>query len=56
MLHQKELVLNAQDTENFLIATDILRDIVNSINLNSLSSQFSSLIASGTIGSTNTVD
>lgn len=56
MLHQKELVLNAQDTENFLVATDILRDIVSSINLNSLSSQLSSLIASGTIGSTNTVD
>ena len=28
-LHQKELVLNAQDTENFLAATDSLRDLVS---------------------------
>ena len=38
MLHQKELVLNAQDTENFLLATNILRDIVSKIELASLSS------------------
>jgi hypothetical protein len=27
MLHEKELVLNAQDTKNFLSATEILREI-----------------------------
>lgn len=31
LLHQKELVLNAQDTQNMLNAVDILRDITNSI-------------------------
>lgn len=31
LLHQKELVLNAQDTKNMLNAVDILRDITNSI-------------------------
>jgi hypothetical protein len=36
VLHQKEMVLNAQDTENFLLATNILRDIVNKIQLTSL--------------------
>ena len=29
MLHQKELVLNAEDTKNFLAATDSLRDLVS---------------------------
>ncbi len=38
MLHQKELVLNAHDTENFLMATGILREIVAKIELNQLSS------------------
>ena len=38
MLHQKELVLNARDTENFLLATNVLRDIVSKIELASLSS------------------
>jgi hypothetical protein len=28
MLHQKELVLNASDTENMLAAVDILREVV----------------------------
>lgn len=32
MLHQKELVLNAKDTENFLQATQILRTLQNNIN------------------------
>ena len=31
VLHQKELVLNAQDTNNFLNALDIMRNIVNNI-------------------------
>jgi hypothetical protein len=33
MLHQKELVLSAADTKNFLSAIDILRDITSIIDL-----------------------
>jgi hypothetical protein len=33
MLHQKELVLNAVDTENFLSAINIVRDISKAIDL-----------------------
>jgi hypothetical protein len=36
VLHEKELILNKQDTENFLIATDILRNVVKLIDINSL--------------------
>ena len=39
MLHEKELVLNAQDTENFLSAVNLVRDISRSIDLNALASQ-----------------
>jgi hypothetical protein len=34
MLHQKEIVLNAHDTENFLSAINIVRDIAQAIDLN----------------------
>ena len=33
VLHQKELVLNAQDTENFLHAIDVVRSIADIIDL-----------------------
>jgi hypothetical protein len=33
MLHQKEIVLNAHDTENFLAAVNIVRDIATMIDL-----------------------
>jgi hypothetical protein len=33
MLHQKELVLNAHDTENFLAGITILREITKAITL-----------------------
>jgi hypothetical protein len=33
MLHQKEIVLNAHDTENFLAAVNIVRDIASMIDL-----------------------
>jgi hypothetical protein len=33
MLHQKEIVLNAHDTENFLSAINIVRDIASMIDL-----------------------
>lgn len=38
MLHQKELILNAQDTENMLNAVNIIRDISRVIDLNAASS------------------
>ena len=38
LLHQKELVLNAQDTENMLNAINIIRDIARVIDLNAASS------------------
>lgn len=37
MLHQKEIVLNAGDTENFLKTVDIVRQISQTIDLNALS-------------------
>jgi hypothetical protein len=36
MLHEKELVLNKQDTENFLTATDMLREISQMLDNNAL--------------------
>ena len=39
ILHQKELVLNAKDTENFLIATNTLREISSVLDSNILSKQ-----------------
>ena len=40
MLHQKELVLNASDTENILGAVEMIRSISKSIDLNAMASQF----------------
>ena len=37
VLHQKEIVLNAHDTENFLAGIEILREITQAIDLQSLS-------------------
>lgn len=36
LLHEKELVLNASDTSNFLKALDIMREITKSIDLENL--------------------
>ena len=36
MLHQKEIVLNAKDTENFLAAVNIVREVARSIDLNAM--------------------
>jgi hypothetical protein len=36
MLHEKELVLNKHDTENFLAATSILREISDMLDNNAL--------------------
>lgn len=43
MLHQKELVLNADDTKNFLSAVSILRDINSQINLQVAAMRYSAL-------------
>jgi hypothetical protein len=37
MLHEKELVLNKKDTENFLAGMDILDKIISVIDLHSAS-------------------
>lgn len=54
LLHQKELVLNAQDTQNMLNAVDILRDITNSIG-NTMLNRLAQLNAGakGVLASTN---
>jgi hypothetical protein len=44
MLHEKELVLNASDTANFLQALDVMREIVKSIDLENLRQQYSHII------------
>lgn len=46
MLHQKELVLNADDTKNFLSAVSILRDINSQINLNVAAMRYSGNLSS----------
>ena len=47
ILDEKELVLNKHDTENFLMATEILRSIVDIIDFNSLHNQMSWLSSTG---------
>ena len=54
-LHQKELVLNAADTENFLSAIGIIREISQAIDLQSLASQFSGLSSVGYNSNTSNV-
>ena len=51
-LHQKELVLNAEDTQNFLAGIDILRQISETIDLNALIA--SNNLASGLNSDVNT--
>jgi hypothetical protein len=46
-LHEKEIVLNARDTENFLAATGILHDISKAIDLSSIQNQSAWLQAVG---------
>lgn len=47
MLHQKELVLNANDTQNMLNAVEILRDITRSLG-NTLFNKMAAISAGGT--------
>ena len=43
MLHEKELVLNADDTKNFLAAVDIVRSLANSIDLKAMTANTSGI-------------
>ena len=45
MLHQKEIVLNAHDTENFLAAIGIVRDINDQIEKNAIVMQYQNQLA-----------
>lgn len=45
MLHQKEIVLNAHDTENFLAAIGIVRDISDQIEKNAILMQYQNQLA-----------
>lgn len=46
LLHQKELVLNSSDTENFLSAVSILRDITSQIDLQAASMNYNNILDS----------
>lgn len=50
LLHQKELVLNASDTENLLTSMEVLNKIVEMIDLQSMSSQLGGLLNSPSLG------
>lgn len=50
MLHQKELVLNAEDTKNFLAGIEVLRDVVQRIDLQAMYAG-STNIAAASVGS-----
>ena len=50
VLHEKELVLNKHDTENFLASMDILDKILQAIDLRAMSSQLGGILTSPTFG------
>ena len=52
MLHQKEIVLNASDTENMLAAVDILRQVVQQIDLQAAAASHSLFAQAPSISST----
>ena len=54
LLHQKELVLNEDDTANFLSAIDMIRQISSMIDLNAMSSMkgLGAMLAAGGVGQT----
>lgn len=55
-LHQKELVLNEGDTENFLASMEILERILQVIDLHSANSQIGGILSSPILGNTGTQD
>lgn len=58
LLHEKELVLNKDDTENFLSAINIVRDIVKVVDMNAAISGMGigALAASGIAGAGSTIE
>ena len=55
MLHQKELVLNANDTKNILNAVEILRGITNNLG-QALMNQMASISATGATAIAGAID
>ena len=55
-LHQKELVLNKEDTENFLASMEVLERILQVIDLHSASSQIGGILSSPILGNTGPQD
>ena len=51
LLHEKELVLNAGDTENFLASMEFLDSIVKTIDLYSANAQWGGMLSTPTFGS-----
>ena len=49
-LHEKELILNSQDTENFLSSIELLDNIVKTIDLQAANSQLGGLLKSPSFG------
>ena len=56
MLHEKELVLNPGETENFLASMEVLRSIIKMIDLQSTASQLGGLLHSPGYLATNASD
>jgi hypothetical protein len=50
MLHEKELVLNAKDTENFLASMDLLNNIVSTIDLHAANQSLGGMLNSPGLG------
>ena len=54
ILHQKELVLNKDDTNNLLLSVELMRDIVKDIDLKSLQNQIANISSfNGNINTSN---
>jgi hypothetical protein len=56
MLHEKELILNKGDTENFLASMEVLERILQVIDLHSASSQIGGILSSPILGNTGPQD
>ena len=50
MLHQKELILNEKDTENFLMSLEVMEKIIKMIDLQSANAQYLGNLNSPTFG------
>jgi hypothetical protein len=50
MVHEKELILNPNDTENFLASMDLLDNIISTINLHAANQSVGGLVNSPSLG------